>query len=113
MKKPVLTWIVLFVIALTSCIDSGQSDSQEANLVDSLEQIADSAIQVTGVAIDGAMNSVYLKVGDDTIEFTYPDLEANHRDSWDINDTLTVEYYETANGDSVTNVISNERNPYC
>ena len=105
MKKPVLTWIALFAIALTSCIDSGQSNQDETT-VDTLEQSVDSAIQVTGVAIDGAMNSVYLKVGDDTIEFAYPDLEASHRDSWDINDTLTVEYYETMNGDSVTNIVN-------
>lgn len=105
MKKPVLTWIALFAIAFTSCIDSGQSNQDETT-VDTLEQSVDSAIQVTGVAIDGAMNSVYLKVGDDTIEFAYPDLEASHRDSWDINDTLTVEYYETVNGDSVTNIVN-------
>jgi len=52
------------------------------------------------------MNSVYLKVGDDTIEFTYPDLDSEHRASWSINDTLTVRYYETLNGDSVTDVIN-------
>ena len=106
MKKPVLTWIALFAIAFTACVDGAQSDSQDETTVDTLEQSIDTAMQVTGVAIDGAMNSVYLKVGDDTIEFTYPDLDANHRDSWDINDTLTVEYYETANGDSVTSVIN-------
>ncbi|MBQ9555674.1 MAG: hypothetical protein IJV05_05560, partial [Muribaculaceae bacterium] len=59
-----------------------------------------------GVAIDGAMNSVYLKVGEDTIEFSYPDLESDHRSSWSINDTLTVRYYVTENGDSVTDVIN-------
>ncbi len=107
MKKPVLTWIALFAIALTACIDSGQSDTQDTTTVDTtIEQSADTAMQVTGVAIDGAMNSVYLKVGDDTIEFAYPDLDASHRDSWDINDTLTVEYYPTENGDSVTSVIN-------
>ena len=106
MKKPVLTWVALIAIALTACIDSGQSDNQETTTVDTIEENVDTAMHVTGVAIDGAMNSVYLKVGDDTIEFAYPDLEASHRDSWDINDTLTVEYYPTENGDSVTNVIN-------
>ena len=99
----------MFAIAVTSmvsCIDSAQTESQDAAPVDSLEQAADSAMEITGVAIDGAMNSVYLKVGDDTIEFAYPDLDASNRDSWDINDTLTVQYYETANGDSVTSVIN-------
>lgn len=71
-----------------------------------VEQVTDSLQEVTGVAIDGAMNSVYLKVGDDTIEFSYPDLDSEHRASWSINDTLTVRYYETADGDSVTDVIN-------
>ena len=71
-----------------------------------IEQVTDSLQEVTGVAIDGAMNSVYLKVGDDTIEFSYPDLDSEHRASWSINDTLTVRYYETADGDSVTDVIN-------
>ena len=107
MKKLVLVFGVLSAISMFSCT----SESQQDNLVqtDSIAQdttVTDSLIEVTGVAIDGAMNSVYLKVGDDTIEFAYPDLEASHRDSWDINDTLTVEYYPTENGDSVTNVIN-------
>ena len=71
-----------------------------------VEQVTDSLQEVTGVAIDGAMNSVYLKVGEDTIEFSYPDLDSEHRASWSINDTLTVRYYETADGDSVTDVIN-------
>ena len=58
------------------------------------------------MAIDGAMNSVYLKVGNDTIEFSYPDLDAEQRASWEINDTLTIRYYATENGDSVTEVIN-------
>ena len=52
------------------------------------------------------MNSVYLKVGEDTIEFTYPDLDTENRASWEINDTLTVRYYATEGGDSVTQVIN-------
>ncbi len=52
------------------------------------------------------MNSVYLKVGDDTVEFSYPDLESEHRASWAINDTLTVRYYETQDGDSGIDVIN-------
>ena len=69
-----------------------------------IEQLTEQ--EITGVAIDGAMYSVYLKVGDDTIEFSYPDLDSEHRASWSINDTLTVRYYETEDGDSVTEVIN-------
>ncbi len=94
MNKPVFTWIALLALALVSCIGSQSGEAQQDEApADSIEQEIDTAMQVTGVAIDGAMNSVYLKVGEDTIEFTYPDLDTDHRDSWDINDTLTVEYY--------------------
>ena len=61
------------------------------------------------MAVDGAMNSVYLKVGEDTLDYSFPDLESENRDSWDINDTLTVKYVETENGDSVIGLI-NENN---
>ena len=73
-------------------------------LADTVEQVE--VQEITGVAVDGAMNSVYLKVGDDTIEFSYPDLEGENRASWAINDTLTVRYITTADGDSVTAVIN-------
>ena len=108
MKKTVLALSALAAIAMMSCIGETENGEQTAAAVDTVEQAIDSTMQVTGVAIDGAMNSVYLKVGEDTIEFTYPDLDADHRDSWDINDTLTVQYYVTENGDSVTEVIVNE-----
>ena len=71
---------------------------------DAVEQ-ADSAVLVTGVAIDGAMNSIFLKVGDDTLQYSYPDLDNEHRASWSINDTVTIKYYVTENGDSVTDVM--------
>ena len=96
----------LLVISLTACVkDNKPSEDEQLEPAD-IEQLADTLQEVTGVAIDGAMNSVYLKVGDDTIEFSYPDLDSEHRASWSINDTLTVRYYETADGDSVTEVIN-------
>ncbi len=106
MKKLVLVLGALFAMSIISCIGNAQKDDQQVE-TDSVEvQLQDSIIEVTGVAIDGAMNSVYLKVGDDTIEFSYPDLEAEQRASWEINDTLTVRYYATEGGDSVTQVIN-------
>lgn len=91
-------------LSMASCIDDGKSD-QQSTLTDTVQvQDVDSALHVTGIAIDGAMNSVYLKVGDDTIGFSYPDLDSDHRASWDVGDTLTVRYYVTQNGDSVTDV---------
>ena len=103
MKKLVLAFGAMLAIAMFSCIGGNENNAKDDTPEESAEQVS---VQVTGVAIDGAMNSVYLKVGDDTIEFTYPDLDSEFRDSWDINDTLTVQYYETANGDSVTSVIN-------
>ena len=106
MKKLIFAFAVLCALPMImSCIrDNGTSTDDEVQPVDTV--VVDSTQQVTGVAVDGAMNSVYLKVGEDTIEFTYPDLDSDHRDSWAINDTLTVRYFETADGDSVTDVIN-------
>ncbi|MDY6301477.1 MAG: hypothetical protein SPL96_06240 [Bacteroidales bacterium] len=108
MKKLVIAIGTLFVVSAWSCTDNVQTDNQE-DTTDSVEVVtetADSLTEVTGVAIDGAMNSVYLKVGEDTIEFSYPDLDADRRATWEINDTLTVRYYATESGDSVTQVIN-------
>lgn len=105
MKKLLLALGALFAVMMFSCTgNTDQAEQQEDSTM--IEAPADTAIEVTGVAIDGAMNSVYLKVGDDTVEFSYPDLESEHRASWAINDTLTVRYFETENGDSVTDVIN-------
>lgn len=96
----------LLIVSLTACVkDNKPSEDEQLEPAD-IEQVTDTLQEITGVAIDGAMNSVYLKVGDDTVEFSYPDLESEHRASWAINDTLTVRYYETENGDSVTDVIN-------
>ena len=96
----------LLALSLTACVRDNQPNQDEQLEPAEIEQLSDTLQEVTGVAIDGAMNSVYLKVGEDTIEFTYPDLDSEHRAAWSINDTLTVRYYETADGDSVTEVIN-------
>lgn len=105
MKKLLIAFGMLAAISMMSCTSEVKQDVQpEEEQTDSIEQPA--VQEVTGVAVDGAMNSVYLKIGEDTVEFSYPDLEGDHRDSWSINDTLTVRYYETTDGDSVTEVIN-------
>ena len=104
MKKLLIAFGVLAAITMMSCTGEVKQDVQPEEQTDSIEQ--PEVQEVTGVAVDGAMNSVYLKIGEDTVEFSYPDLEGDHRDSWSINDTLTVRYYETADGDSVTEVIN-------
>lgn len=95
---------MLAAISMMSCTGEVKQDVQPEEQTDSIEQ--PEVQEVTGVAVDGAMNSVYLKIGEDTVEFSYPDLDGDHRDSWSINDTLTVRYYETTEGDSVTEVIN-------
>lgn len=109
MRKLVFALGALFAMSLLSCIHgndentSGLIDSTQVNITaDSLSK------EVTGIAVDGAMNSVYLKVGDDTVMFSYPDIDSDHRASWDVGDTVTVRYYVTENGDSVTDVISGD-----
>ena len=106
MKKLIFAFAVLCALPMiTSCMrDNGTSTDDEVQPVDTV--VVDSTQQVTGVAVDGAMNSVYLKVGEDTLEFSYPDLNSDDRDSWDINDTLTIKYVETQGGDSVIKVIN-------
>ena len=104
MKKLLIAFGMLAAISMMCCTGEVKQDVQPEEKTDSIEQ--PEVQEVTGVAVDGAMNSVYLKIGEDTVEFSYPDLDGDHRDSWSINDTLTVRYYETTDGDSVTEVIN-------
>ena len=104
MKKSILALSAFAAILTMSCTGQADKETQPTQLADTIEQVAEQ--EVTGVAVDGAMNSVYLKVGEDTIEFSYPDLDGEDRASWAINDTLTVRYVTTADGDSVTAVIN-------
>ena len=107
MKKLVYVFGVLLATSMFSCV-KGQQENPAVNPEDTTKrEVVDSALeQVTGVAIDGAMNGISLLVGDDTVYFDYPDLESDHKASWDINDTVTVRYYVTQSGDSVTDVIN-------
>jgi hypothetical protein len=107
MKKLVLAFGALFALSFFSCTGEGQSENQEQE-TDTVE-VADSAKTLSGIAVDGAMNSIYLMVGSDTIEFDYPDLDSDHRASWEMGDSVTIRYYVTEDGDSVTDVI-NETN---
>lgn len=105
MKKLLLiAFVAITAILITSCTSEANRVEHQIAQTDTMEYVLQ---EVTGVAVDGAMNSVYLKIGDDTVEFSYPDLDGDHRASWAINDTLTVRYYETADGDSVIDVINN------
>ncbi len=108
MKKLVIAFGALFAISFFSCTGNVQQEGDDSMEKDSIEN-ADTALLVSGIAVDGAMNSVYLLVGEDTIEFDYPDLDSDHRASWEMGDSVTIRYYVTQDGDSVTDVI-NETN---
>ena len=110
MKKLLLTLAVLPALAITSCTGCGTqqpgdgSDTVAADTVVKQAIVVDKApqaIEITGVAVDGAMNSIYIQVGNDTVEYSFPDLEQAKRASWTIGDTVTVVYVHTADGDSV------------
>ena len=107
MKKSIMALSALVALLTMSC--TGMTEKEQTQQTDTVEQ-AEPQIpetkEVTGVAVDGAMNSVFLKVGNDTIEFSYPYLDGDNRASWSINDTLTVRYVTTADGDSVTAIIN-------
>ena len=105
MKKLVFAFGALFAISMFSCLGGNQQDNPHPVPIDTVEP-QPAMLKVTGVAIDGAMNSISLVVGEDTVNFSYPDLDPDHRASWDINDTVTVYYYETENGDSTVQVIN-------
>ena len=83
-----------------SCIKGQQNDDNDEMQNDSTTTAVDSTMQVTGVAVDGAMNSISLVVDGDTVDFSYPDLDNDHRASWDIDDTVTVRYVVTQYGDT-------------
>ena len=106
MKNLVFVFGLLVALSLFSCVDNGKADDQDQQVDTVTTEVVDSALEVTGVAIDGAMNSISLLVGDDTVFFSYPDLDNDHRASWDIHDSVTIRYYATENGDSVTDVIN-------
>ncbi len=106
MKKLVLLLAIFAVLFVTSCVKETQQPPQDNVLEETDTVQVDSAVLVSGIAIDGAMNSVFLKVGDDTVQFNYPDLDSDHRQSWEMGDSVTIRYYVTENGDSITDVIN-------
>lgn len=104
MKNLISALCAFAVIALTSCIGdkSAQNerrgqDTTQVTLTDSLSNSNDEQV-VTGVAVDGAMNSIMVQVGTDTMYFSYPDLDRTNCEPWSINDTVTVKYRETSDG---------------
>ena len=104
------TAALALALAMASCTGCGSHNADGTDTVAAPDTVHRQAVVVdpaieqlatTGVAVDGAMNSIYIKVGNDTVEYSYPDLEQAKRASWSIGDTVTVVYAKTADGDSV------------
>lgn len=97
----------LLALSMMSCVSESQPEKEKTEQPSELmEQEQDSIKEVTGVAVDGAKNSVALLVGEDTVTFDYPDLDIDHRQIWVIGDSVKIRYYVTENGDSITDVIN-------
>lgn len=101
----------LLVVIGTSCSscndpqdDNPQGDDNPVKSEKLLTQPADSLHELTGIAVGGAMNSIDLLVGDDTVTFNYPELDTEHRDSWEDGDKVQIRFVKTQEGDSVTDV---------
>ena len=58
MKKLVFLFCALSALTMFSCIKGQQSDENNEMQNDSTTTAVDSTMQVTGVAVDGAMNSI-------------------------------------------------------
>ena len=110
MKTLVMLTTAVVALTMASCTGCGSHNGDGTDTVAQPDTVCRQAVVVdpapeqqttTGVAVDGAMNSIYIKVGDDTVEYSYPDLEQAKRASWVIGDTVTVVYAKTADGDSV------------
>ena len=73
MKKLILAFGLLFALSLTSCFSEENAQNKEQADTTKVELTADvpTDVEVTGVAVDGAMNSISLLVGDDTVFFSY------------------------------------------
>lgn len=98
MKK--LCLIIAASFALVSCGgNNGASKvSNESAAADTIVASADSTV-VTGIAVDGAMNSILLRtVEGDTLSFGYPELPTDKRYGWSIGDTVSVSYIKSSDG---------------
>lgn len=88
MKKLTFIMLAMMMVSFWSC---GNSDTAtDSATTDSLD--ADT-LEVSGIAIDGAMNSVIIVASTgDTLSFSYPDLAPEMRYSWTEGDSITIRF---------------------
>lgn len=108
--------MMALLTAISSCNGNSDKNTEYTDTIDSAAiavNDSDSVLSLTGVAIDGAMNSIFIKSANgDTVDFEYPDLDPKMTDSWDEGDTVTVRYIKakvTDAPDSVLQLINNSK----
>ena len=105
-----IVYITLLMLAgFISCTgQGGKGENGEAVQADTIAGLAgNDTLHIkafTGIAVDGAMNSIMLVADGDTMSFSYPDLDRESIDSWEIGDTVTVQYFASIDGDSVVRI---------
>ncbi|MEF9924679.1 MAG: hypothetical protein RR090_12820 [Niameybacter sp.] len=106
MKKILPIFAVIMAMSFFSCGNSKSktacADSTQCDTTQQCMPVGADTLRVCGVAIDGAMNSIYLKTEKgDSIGFGYPELDPSKRVKWMIGDTVTVTYLHVNDADTV------------
>ena len=90
-----LAIIAIAALGMQSCTDGSSCSREQEQQVDSVVTPVDSVAAkvdtvrtITGVAVDGGMNSIDLVVDGDTLSFDFPDLP--YHVTWTAGDTMTV-----------------------
>ncbi|MDY3007959.1 MAG: hypothetical protein SOR86_02800 [Sodaliphilus sp.] len=100
-----------------SCQKEGKGTADTASDADTIpvEQVldtdttangnADSMLSVQGVAVGGAMNSIFVEDNQkESHDFAYPELNRDSIDAWEEGDIVKVTYAPGAEGDVVSSV---------
>lgn len=100
--------MLVSLLALTgiSCSNTGGNTSSSPEELQPAGEStpAKDTVSYTGVVIDGAMNSIFIKTAaGDTLSFGYPNLNHEQIQSYMINDTVTVH----TRADTVISIINN------
>lgn len=97
--KKILLLAFAMTLALFACGNSQRKSANDSVQNDSTQI---DTLRVCGIAIDGAMNSIYLKTAvGDSLSFGYPELNPSKRVSWMIGDTVSITYIKVDGMDSV------------
>lgn len=114
---PLAALIITMGGALVGCTGENKpSDTLDTVVIKPISPIdstssAKDILTATGKVIDGAMNSVFIEISEDSVvEFSYPQLDRNNSEvfySWSLDDNITVSYVKTQrNGEDVDSVVS-------